>query len=593
MIHILNNIYRTLLALILVGLGSSASAQIVLGYCGDKISTTGLSNTNLDAEISCAMVLPPDKLAEYTICSVSELQIGISATDGLTGLKVWVRHHLNDEDIATVQVPISDLQVGWNTIQLSEQVEISGQDSLFCGYSYTQSEVVKCISYNGAKKTKNSFFISNGSMWGDYTKNYGPVSIRAGVMPLYENAIKLTDLRLDRRSQLYQGPNAAYQPITISGTVQNVGQQALRSFLVSDSDNNLPAEDIAFQIEGEGIAFGQSTSFSYKLTPGANVNAPAYDIPINVSVLKPNNDDAAILIDCERTLYYELGSSSVMPDMADYIIEEFTSEECGYAPIGQQRLREAVEEAHRINLGNQYQDWLDGNLDGYYTHYTIISRHEGYGPADDWRVTRGSDYTPAIFGPKELTFAPAMVVNRSQIPSSTTISTDSLASIIASYKEPNVVSLWVNKEDVTCDIASGKISVNLKTTLWSSAFCQSPVIVLCVKQDKVASIAQKNYYPEKYDDDYQPDAICCFLSCKSGSNALFPKADMEDIMAGKKPIGDLLEIDSDGNAYRSFSFEGTLPVDVQSIEGLTLVGYVADQQPGGKIYGAFSMPLDK
>lgn len=590
MIHF-KYIYNIVLAAILAFTGSSAQAQIVLGYCGDKIATSGLSNNNLNTEISCAMVLPPDKLTEYTICSVSEIQVGFSAVEGLNSLKVWVRHHLNGENLAMAEVSVSDLTEGWNTIQLPETVAISGEDSLFCGYSYTQSEIVKCISYNGAKKTKNSFFISNGTMWGDYTKNYGPVSIRAVVMPLNDNAIKLTDIRLNKRSQLYQGANASYEPITITGTIQNLGQQALHSFIVSDTDNGQPAEEAVFQIDGEGISFGETTTFSYELMPGTNVMAPARDIPINVSVKNQNNDATAILIDCEQTLYYELGSCSFMGDVADYIIEEFTSEECGYAPIGQQRLREAVEEAHRINLGDHYQDWQNGELDGYYVNYTIISRHEGYGPADPWRVSRGSDYTPAIFGPKELTFAPAMTINRSHIPVSTTLSTDSLAQIIASYHQPNEVSLMC--EDITCDEASRKLSVKVNAYLWSSAFCANPNIILCAKQDKTASIEQKNYYPERYDSDYQLDAICCFLTCTSGSSKLYPKADMEAIMAGKEPISNYLQLDAYGNAYCTFTFEGTLPNDIQTLDGITLVGYIADETPGGKIYGAFSHGLSK
>lgn len=570
---------------------SSASAQIVLGYCGDKIATTGLSNTNLDAEISCAMVLPPDKLTDYTICGMSEIQVGLSAVEGLTSLKVWVRHHLNDDDIVTAEMPVDELEAGWNTITLPETVSISGEDSLYCGYSYTQSEVVKCISYNGAKKTKNSFFISNGTMWGDYTKNYGPVSIRAGVTPLYDNAIKLTDLRLDLRSQHYKGPNEDYLPITISGTLQNVGKQQLQSFVISNTDNGVASEDITFLMEGDSIGFGQSTTFCYQMIPGADVLSPAHDIPIQVTIHEPNCDAEAILIDCERALYYELGSSSVMPDMAHYIIEEFTSEECGYAPIGQKRLREAIEKAHRLNLGEHYQYWLDGELDGYYTNYTIISRHEGYGPADSWQIDRGSDYSPTIFGPEKLTFAPAMTVNRFSIPVSSTLSTDSLASIIASYPVPNVVSLW--SENTTYDASTRKLSVTIKAMLWSTAFCQDPRIILCVKQDEVASIAQKNYYPEKYNSDYQLDVICCFLSCTSGSNKLYPKADMEGIIAGQLPISEQLELDEYGNPCCTFTFEGILPSDIESLEGLTLVGYVADQQPGGRIFGAFSQDLNK
>ncbi len=590
MIH--SYLYRSAFLILLLSMCKSATAGIVLGYCGDKIASSGLSNANLDAEISCAMALPPAKLSDYTICSISELQVGLSETEGITGLKVWVRNHLTTEDLVSVEVPVNELSQGWNTIQLPSLVEINGADTLFCGYSYTQESKVKCISYNGAKKTPNSFFISNGTIWGDYTKNYGPVSIRAGVQPNHDNAIKLTDIRLDRRSQHYIGEGASYQPITITGTLQNVGRLPLNYFVVESTDNGSTTESFEIDCLNE-VPFGEIATFRYSVIPGKNVNHPACDIPIGISIVKPNDDENALLINCQDTLYYELGEASVMPDMAHYIIEEFTSEECGYAPIGQQRLREAVESAHRYNLGDNYQAWLNGDVDGYYTTYTIISRHEGFGPADYWRVSRGSDYQPTIFGKDELTFAPAMTINRSQIPCSTTINADSLGQIIADYQMPNLVSLWTKEGSLNYDAASRKLSVDVDVALWSAAFCQNPRIILCVKQDRTESYNQKNYYPETYDASYQYDAICCFLNCKSGSNELYPGIDLNGIISGQLPIREESGLGEYGNVYRTYSFEGTLPIDIQSLDGLTLVGYVCDQTIGGRIYGSFCRPLDR
>lgn len=590
MIH--SYLYRSVLLVLLLSLSRYASAGIVLGYCGDKIASSGLSNANLDAEISCAMALPPAKLSDYTICSISELHIGLSETEGITGLKVWVRNHLTSDDLASVEVPASELIQGWNTIQLPSMVEINGSDTLFCGYSYTQEAKVKCISYNGAKKTPNSFFISNGTIWGDYTKSYGPVSIRAGVQPNHDNAVKLTDIRLDRRSQQYIEEGASYLPITITGTLQNVGRLPLSYFVVESTDYSSATESFGFDCQNE-VPFGESTTFHYTIVPGQHVTHPACDIPIGISIVKPNDDESALLINCQDTLYYELGEASFMPDMAHFIIEEFTSEECGYAPIGQQRLRDAIELAHKYNLGNLYQEWLDGNVDGYYTTYTIISRHEGYGPADYWRVSRGSDYQPNIFGKDELTFAPAMTINRSHIPYSTTINADSLGRIIADYHTPNVVSLWAKEGSISYDAASRKLSVDVDVALWSAAFCQNPRIILCVKQDKAESYNQKNYYPETYDASYQYDVICSFLSCKSGSNELYPGIDMNGIISGQLPIGEESGFGEYGDVHRTYSFEGTLPIDIQSLDGLTLVGYVCDQAIGGRIYGSFSCPLDR
>lgn len=588
----MNNIIRTAFMSLLLAASTTLSAQITLGYCGDNIATTGLSNSNIDATISCAMVLPPSLLSEYDFCDITEMHVGLSEVEGLTSFKVWVRHHLADEtDVTSYDVPLDDLQKGWNHIALPTALSTTGQDSLFFGYSYTQDSKVKCISYNGSKKTENSFFISSGAKWTDYTKSYGPVSIRAGLSALYDNGLRLSDLRLDRRSQLFVSPGFSYQPITISGTIQNIGKNALQTFSLSASDNGAAADQFAFQCNGQGVPFGQSEAFSFQIEPGQNVSAPACDLPISISVKDPNGDASALLLACDRTLYYELGQASVMPDMGSYIIEEYTSEECGYAPIGQTRLREAVEEAHKLNLGSQYQGWVDGNLDGYYRDYIILSRHEGYGPADPWRISNGSDYQPAVFGEKELTFAPAMAINRSHIPVSSTLDVDSLARIIASYQAPNVVSLMTSKDDLTYDAATRKLSADINILLWSTTFCDDPCIVLCVKQDDAPSVSQKNYYPDRYASDRQPDVIRCFLSCTSGSSSLYQGADLEAIMSGQVPVSSITDVDANGNVSLKKSFSGILPADITSLDGLTLVGYVYDRKDAGRIYGAFRRDL--
>lgn len=583
--HIIYNI-RTICALALGLMCNAASAQILLGYCGDKISLTGASNATLDAEISCAMALTPAMLQDYTYCNLPELQFGLSATEGLTSMRVWVRHHLTDKDLASAEIKVEELQVGWNQVALNQAVEITGQDTLYCGYSYTQESKVKCISSNGSKKTANSFYISNGKLWGDYSANSAPVSIRASLSALYDNAMRLTDIRLDRRSQPFISAGSEYQPITISGTMQNIGGQPLQGFDIACSDNG--QEAVTTHITCESVGFGEYTQFSCQLMPGGNVKEPACDIPITISLSAPNQDAKGTLVDCEQRLYYELWGGAYLPNMCCHIVEEFTSEACGYAPIGQERLRKAIEEAHKLNLGKNYKDWKDGYLDGYYTHYEILSRHEGYGPADHWRVNKGSDFRADFFGPEELTFAPAMMVDRKQLPLSTTLNEDSLASVIASCSASlQPVTLEADMESIGFDEKSRTITATVTATLWAAAAGQDLRIVLCAKQYTVPSYAQKNYYPERYNADEQLDVVRCYLNCSSGSNALYPGIDMEKVITGQMPVSEVADIDKEGHVTRTFTFEGVLPASLKSPDGLAIVGYVYDQRPGGQILGAF------
>lgn len=579
-------IYNIVALACLIGAGSmEAKGQIYVGYCTDNIASSGVGNTNATAVISCAAAFTNDGLlSDYQVCNVASLRIGLSVTEGLTSFKLWVRDHLNEDNLTEVEVPVEELAVGWNDFELPMSFNVSEHDTLYCGYDYTQNKKgIKAVSYGGPKNTKNSFWIASNGNWRDYTSNYGPVSIKAGLTPRFDNAMRMNWTRLDHRSQPINA-DGKYEPTTITFSVTNLGRNPLSNFDVNCDDNGALSQ-IGGYVWLEGPAFGEEIVCQHDLTIGHGVTAPASDIPIIITVSDLNYDANALLLDCCDTLYYELGGTSPRPDMGENLIEEFTSEECGYAPIGQQRLREAINEAHRILLGDRYQDWLNGELDGYYGHYEIIARHEGYGPADHWRTSQGSDYKPELFGEEKLTFAPAMMVNRKHLPVSTTLPVEELAKVIASSGKMAPVSIDLG--DYTYDPASHKLHAEARVTFWSMAFCQQPRLMVCLKQDEVASHNQKNYYPETYDSSVQRDVVRLHL----GSCNLYGGADMERIASGQERIGDYVETDEYGNHVQTYTFEGTLPDDITSLEGLKLVGYVYDQQTGGEVYGLTTRSL--
>ena len=590
-------IYNIVALACLIGAGSmETKGQVYVGYCTDNIATTGIGNSNTEATISCAAAFTSDGLlTNYQSCLLSQVRVGISATEGLTSLKVWVREHLADDNLTELEVPVEELIVGWNTLTLPESITTSAHDTLYCGYDYTQDRKnVKVVSYGGNKNTKNSFWIASNQKWRDYKSSYGPVSIQAGIEPVQEHALRMCDLRLDRRTQrvISQWDNSStYEPITISGRVQNLGKEPLQNFVVQNTDNGNASDSFLMEVNAP-CDFGQYADFAYTLTPNPGVYITTLDIPIEIGISKPNDAADALLIDCKDTLYYDLGDKADLTFSDYYLIEEYTSEQCGYAPIGQQRLREAIEKAHRLNTGaGDNEDWQEG-LVGYSTRYIVLSRHEGYGPADPWRAA-GSDYDPAIFGPDKLTFAPAMTINRMRKPVSTTMSADSLAQIISSYWNYNEAFTSIEFKDVTFDAQTHKFKASAIVNLATAIFCPEPYITMCVTQDQATSVEQKNYYPELYDGNVQMDLVRCFLQCTTGNGRLFPASDMEDIIAGRQPIGNYVDYNQYGGAYLTLDFEGSLPDDLTTLDGLTLIAYVCDRTAGGHIHGLNYKTLGK
>lgn len=548
-------------------------SQVFVGYCTGDVATTGIGNSNVSATISCAAAFPSsDALANYQSCNLGMVKVGVSATEGLTSFRVWVREHLYDENLVAVDVPVEDLVVGWNEIALPLPVAVEGHDTLYCGYDYTQSvKNVHVISYGGAKKTPLSFWIANGGKWRDYTSNYGPLSIYAGIEARSAHGVRLCDLSLSCRCQPYQPDGTQYQPISIEGVVQNLGDQPLTSFILRHSDNGLQPVQTLFSWP-DAVPFGGYASFSYTVVPGQGVQAPRPDIPLAFAIDQPNAAQDATIVDGERTLYYDLYDSTQVSASMVNVIEEFTSELCGFAPLGQQRLREAV---------SILTDEAAADAD-VSPAYVILSHHEGFGPADPWRVTERTDYSPLLFGPDRLTFAPAALVNRSGLPFSTTLPVDSLVTLLDAAASRSYADLTA--EATLGEDGNVRAQVTVRPCVLS--FCQNPQLVLCLVQPEVASVDAHNYYPEWVDATVQRDVIRCYLHNVSGSDALLQGADMAAVMKGQAPVQDYWDAASgEGLVYE---YQGKIPADITDISGLRLVAYIYDKGNTGRIYATYS-----
>ena len=89
----------------------------------------------------------------------------------------------------------------------------------------------------------------------------------------------------------------------------------------------------------------------------------------------------------------------------------------------------------------------------------------------------------------------------------------------------------------------------------------------CIKQDKAASVAQKNYYPTLYDSDWQRDVVRSYIPLPH-EGRLLGDADPEAVAAGLVQVSDCVD--------RQFTISRTLPSDITSKEGLSLVAYIFD-----------------
>jgi len=563
MCHSRNRMKRLVLLDLMATSFFYASAQLTLGYCNEDNPTGSLSNSNTDATISCAIGLTPILQADYTFCNISYLRIYFTAPENLTSLNVWVRKDLNEaENLTSIDVEPSSLTEGWNDIALPGQIELSGNETYYCGYSYTQSTKTR-IPLSGTKGTAESFYVSTGSSWRDMSGQYAPVCIRVGLSSNYQCAMELTDLRLEHR---WFSSDCYDDTVTILGTIRNLGNEPLHHFTVSAQEYEKNSYEAMFDCDS--TSFGYSVPFEFRFPRDNYIFLISPDIPVHVAISMPNGQENQCDHKISDTLYYERGISNPDPLGAptNLLIEEFTSEANGYAPAGQTHLRNGIEKALQ-----------------HFTYYVpdviLISRHEGYGPADAWRID-GSDYKPDFFGQEELTFAPAAMVCRNGLPFSTTLDEDSIAQMIV--EQFNTQYGNIQFKDVSFNADTHTISATIKTYLYGVSVYRNPTLVVCIKQDKVTSIDQKNYYPTLYDSDWQRDVIRSFVSLPNDGR-LLGDLDLDAVATGQVRISDYVA--------QEFVINQAIPSDIITGEGLSLVTYIYDKDYTNKIITVFQAKL--
>lgn len=546
--------------LVLLALSAwSASAQLTLGYCNEEGYTGNLSNSNTEATISCAMGLTPALQTDFTFCSVSYLRILLTAPDHFTSFKAWLRKGLDDsEDLTSIDIEPSTLVEGWNDIALPNSVELTGTETIYCGYSYQQNAKTS-IPTSGTRGTAESFYVSTGSTWRDMSDRYAPVCIRAGLASNYQYALELMDLRLEHRWFEIGSEN---DTIVLRGSIRNLGSDPLHHFKVSVDEAGSNRHEAEY--ECESTSFGYYVPFEFRFPRGENILSTNPDIPILVTISQPNGQENQCDHESSRNLYYELGESNPDPLVAptNLLIEEFTSENNGYAPAGQTHLRNSIERALQ-RLGDSNPDVI------------VLSRHEGYGPADAWRIA-GSDYKADLFGKEQLTFAPAALVCRNGLPFSTTLDEDSIAQLIAEHL--NVQYGNIKFGEVAFDADTHTVSATIQTHLYGVSVYRNPTLVVCVKQDKAPSISQKNYYPTLYDNEWQRDVVRSFFTLPN-DGSLLGNANLDAVATGQIQVSDYVN--------QQFTVSQTVPSDITSNEGLTLVAYIFDKNYTNQIIAVF------
>lgn len=487
---------------------ASTSAQIRLGYCDEEPTVSTLGHASTTSVISCAMGLSKAIQAPYTDLSLSHIRVAIIEPECLTSLQVWVRESLTDTTtLASADIDPSELVAGWNSLALNKSIVLNAEKILYCGYSYTQSERLD-LAISGKKGQTNAFWIAADENWLDYSKKYAPICIQAELTSPYTHAITLNSSQL---AQAYIDPTDQEPQLQLQFEATNRGMEPIRSFEVAYQMPGTELTMCQMSLVDTPLEFGQTRSFCLDLPIPHGLMGPDQQILLNL--IAPNEAENQTAGLANDSLWFEIGEVLPADATAPLLIEEFTSLNNGYAPAGQARLQEALEQCQRSTI--------------------MISRHEGYGPTDEF-TPNNSDYTAKFFGPEELCFVPAVWIDRDALPLSSTLPTDSLVSRINAVSHPRYASISV--DSIHYDNENRQIEAYIEVTLHSITAFKNPCLIVCFTQNALETPSQKNYYPDLYDSNSQRNVLRYFANLPA-EGSLLAGVNLEEVTHGQVPVG--------------------------------------------------------
>lgn len=551
------SLIRSVLTLALFGACiANAHGQMRIGYCDEEPQTSTLRYPDTSATISCAIALTPTMQSAYTYTDISHLRVALTAPEQFTSLQIWVRSSLSDNTpLASADIDLSTLTAGWNSLALDQPVNVEAAQTLYCGYSYTQTEPTY-LATSGKKGKAGSFWIAVDGAWSDYCKKADPICIQAELTSHYDQGMFLADYGLDRALV----PDTMQQPaLQLEYSFVNAGKNDISQYTLSYRVNNGAEQSLLVDCASQPVPFGQRGAARHTIALPEGLEGA--DNTIEIALSSPNGQENEYLTGCNATLYFAIEEPGIPDQSTPLLIEEFASLDNGYVPAGQQHLREAIGQCQRPVI--------------------LISRHEGYGPSDALHLS-GSDYAADFFGQDKLTFVPAAWIERQQTPFSSTLPADTIAELIEQTTTERYGTIVLGNIDYNG--AERQLTATIDLDLRNISLYDNPTLVVCLVQAELATPEQKNYYPEAYDGTQQTQVVRSYAKL-TPSGSLLKNANIDDLQHGRVPT----------SQYAKQHLTATLSLP----DGLTtdagewhLIAYISDHGQTYRILAVCEHPVD-
>lgn len=326
----------------------------------------------------CAAIFIPANHAQVGSSTVKAVRIyignGLAST--ISNLKVWISKSLpNTADAADyVQSVSKSLTDGANDFELSTPYEVKSK-AFYIGYSFTSSNgyPVRC----GGDDTPNSFLISiPGAIDWDDMNGYGFGKLAFQIL------LDGATISNDCASIANFGPMVASpgQSLEVPVTITNDGGNDIKNISYTVTVNG--STSVEKTITVPTITFNGSCKINAVVNTMINEGAFPYTITITKVNGKPNTSKNSSAIGVITTV------TNLKTWPRNVLIEEFTTEYCGYCPDAAAGL---------ASFMNGYPDLASRvavvcHHAGFYTDWLTIQASNSY----TWFYNSGGTYAPAF-----------------------------------------------------------------------------------------------------------------------------------------------------------------------------------------------------
>ena len=348
----------------------SADNYFAIGYCTDvtPVLNGGLgSSSGLTATV--LIKIPAATINPYIGDSICALDMGICGN--VSNVVAVVRETANGANIVSKSF---NATLGWNRIRFDKSLKIENKD-YYVGYSATFAAGQYVIGISPTTMTKDALIIVNNSSATDYTSNYGALLVKA----------------------LLLGNEAHFS---------NLGE--IKDFTFKKYQIQNTTVDFPVKVFNKGINTITSLEITYKYAsksaltiPFSNLNilsntASTVTIPQVLLDISGNIDFSITKINGQVFTSNTLTKPVVVYNPADVVprkvlLEQFTTEQCGYCPSGTTRIKSILNKSENIN------------------RVFWIAHHAGF-YTDSYTISASSSYL-RFFGSAG-TYAPALMLDR-------------------------------------------------------------------------------------------------------------------------------------------------------------------------------------